>query len=166
LPETEIYGQQPICPQNRMLSGNQINSLPITQATAPRKHCYPPRHSRLFPMVSNFFLRQPAGILYNLSVSDPASNLMYVKSVLHVYNFRHCTPLSRVCKISGTQENNMPISDNETAMSRGRIPTYLRCQMNDLMALFKSNSSGITTNQLELLQNKCCNSTMHVMSHQ
>ena len=45
-------------------------------------------------------------------------------------------------------------------MSRGRIPTYLRRQMNDLMGLFLGNR--ISTNQLELLQTRTSNSSMHV----
>ena len=38
----------------------------------------------------------------------------------------------------------MPVSENETALSRGRVPTYMRRQLNDLMAvLLRSNSSRL-----------------------
>ena len=38
----------------------------------------------------------------------------------------------------------MPVSENETALSRGRVPTYMRRQLNDLMAvLLQSNSSRL-----------------------
>lgn len=38
----------------------------------------------------------------------------------------------------------MPVSENETALSRGRVPTYMRRQLNDLMAvLLRTNSSRL-----------------------
>jgi hypothetical protein len=53
----------------------------------------------------------------------------------------------------------MPVSENETAISRGRIPTYLRRQQIHLTtSLLLSHRQNFAESQLELLRN---NSTVN-----
>jgi hypothetical protein len=49
--------------------------------------------------------------------------------------------------------HKMPVSENETALSRGRVLTYMRCQLNDLMAvLLRSNSSHLRVADLSFFK--------------
>ncbi len=58
-----------------------------------------------------------------------------------------CLPSSSAVALSSPL---MPVSENETALSRGRVPTYMRCQLLDLLGIMLQSNSFHNRNYMLL----------------